>query len=194
MNKKRLTEFSNYLEAFTQRIVIRFPNAQDFVDNETTQMVERFPELIPTEVESRPSEISRIKHALDSSVSEEKRKDYFGVEEEIKRDTPEECVQSINKLSTAIGSAHRDVLFYSYLQGELLSLLKDFYQSTFPEILRNDIKISRSHAFFLMKFYKLVSDFPRLLRCKLPLNFFQKNISAIYSICESEKSIWTDAS
>ena len=137
---------------------------------------------------------SRIKHALDSSVSEEKRKDYFGVEEEIKRDTPEECVQSINKLSTAIGSAHRDILFYSYLQGELLSLLKDFYQSTFPEILRNDIKISRSHAFFLMKFYKLVSDFPRLLRCKLPLNFFQKNISAIYSICESEKSIWTDAS
>ena len=41
MNKKRFTEFSNYLEGFTQRIVMRFPESRDFVNDEKTQMLER---------------------------------------------------------------------------------------------------------------------------------------------------------
>ena len=46
-----------------QKIVTRFPNIKDFVDDEKKQMMERLPELVPTEVENRPSEISLIKYA-----------------------------------------------------------------------------------------------------------------------------------
>ena len=46
MNKKRFTEFSNYLEGFTQRIVERFSDSKDFVNDEKTQMLGRFPELV----------------------------------------------------------------------------------------------------------------------------------------------------
>ena len=45
MNKKRFTEFLNYLEGFTQRIVTRFPESGDFVNDEKREMLERFPEL-----------------------------------------------------------------------------------------------------------------------------------------------------
>ena len=192
MNKKRFTEFSNYLEGFTQRIVTRFPESGDFVNDEKREMLERFPELASVQPKSQPSQIPIIEYTLKSSLNEERRKSYCGVEDQIKRDTPEECVDSVNLLSKAIGNAHKDVLFYSSLQGDLLSSLKDVCGSSFPVILRNNINISRSHAFFLMKFHRLVLDYPKLLQCELPLNFFQKNISMIETICEREKTIWKD--
>lgn len=77
-----------------QKIVTRFPNTKDFVDDEKKQMMERLPELVPTEVENRPSEISLVKYALDSSMRKERRRVHFSVEEEIRRSTPEECIQS----------------------------------------------------------------------------------------------------
>lgn len=192
MNKKRFAEFSNYLEGFTQRITSRFPDSRDFVNDEKTQMLERFPELASVQAKSQPSQISVIEHTLTSSLNKERRKSYSGVENEIKRSTPKECVDSVNLLSKAIGNARKDVLFYSSLQGDLLSTLKDVCGSSFPVILRNNINISRSHAFFLMKFHRLVSEYPKLLQCELPLNFFQKNISMIETICEREKTIWKD--
>lgn len=76
-----------------QKIVTRFPNTKDFVDDEKKQMMERLPELVPTEVENHPSEISLVKYALDSSMRKERRRVHFSVEEEI-RSTPEECIQS----------------------------------------------------------------------------------------------------
>ena len=192
MNKKRFAEFSNYLEAFTQRIIERYPDSRDFVDDEKTQMLGRFPELASVQPRSQASQISVIERTLTSSLNKERRKSYLGVENEIKRSTPKECVDSVNLLSKAIGNARKDVLFYSFLQGDLLSNLKDVCGSSFSVILRNNINISRSHAFFLMKFHALVSDYPNLLQCELPLNFFHKNISMIETICEREKTFWKE--
>ena len=192
MNKKRFTDFSKYLEDFTQRIVERFPDSKDFIENEKVNMLERFPELACVQPKSQPSQISVIEYTLTSSLNIERRKSYFDVEDDIKRSTPEECVDSVNLLSKAIGNAHKDVLFYSSLQGDLLSCLKDICGPSFPVLLRNNINISRSHAFFLMKFYRLVLDYPKLLQCELPLNFFQKNFSSIQTICEKDREIWKD--
>ena len=190
MNKKRFAEFSNYLEGFTQRIISRYPDSRDFVNDEKRQMLGRFPELESVQLNNQPRQISVIEYTLTSSLNKERRKSYWGVENEIKRNTPEECIDSVNLLSKAIGNAHKDVLLYSSLQGDLLSSLKDVCGSSFPVILRNNINISRSHAFFLMKFHRLVSEYPKLLQCELPLNFFQKNISMIETICEREKTNW----
>ena len=192
MNKKRLTDFSKYLDDFTQRIVERFPDSSDFIENEKVNMLERFPELASVQPKSRPSQISVIEYTLTSSLNNERRKSYFDVEDDIKRSTPEECVDSVNLLSKAIGNAHKDVLYYASLQGDLLSCLKDICGPSFPVILRNNINISRPHASFLMKFYRLVLDYPKLLQCELPLNFFHKNFSSIQTICEKDREIWKD--
>ena len=101
----------------------------------------------------------------------------------MKRDTPEDCVDSINTLSKAIGNAHKDILFYSALQGDILSTLKEAFSTSFSVLLKNNINISRSHAFFLMKFYKLIDEYPKLLQCEVPLNYFKKNFSMIKTIC-----------
>ena len=56
---------------------------------------------------------------------------------------------------------HRDILYCSALQGEVLAVLKE---KTTPEayklILRDSIVMSRTHATFLLKFYGLVEEFP----------------------------------
>ena len=50
-------------------------------------------------------------------------------------------------MSQVIGGAHRDILFYPYFQDD-----------SFSATLRNKHGISRSHAFYLMKFYKLAEE------------------------------------
>lgn len=156
-------------------------------------MLERFPELSSShQPKSRPNQMSVIEYTLKSPLNQERRKNYFGIENEIKRNTPEECVNSVNILSRAIGSAHKDVLLYSTLQGDLPCNLQDVCGSSFPVILRNNIDVSRFHAFFLMKFYQLVIEYPKLLQCEVPLNFFKKNLSTIRMICAKDEKILKD--
>ena len=102
MNKKRFAEFSNYLEGFTQRIISHYPDSRDFVNDEKTQMLQRFPELASVQPESQPRQISVIEYTLTSSLNKERRKSYWGVENEIKRNTPEECVDSVKPLEMRI--------------------------------------------------------------------------------------------
>ena len=189
MNKKRFAEFANYLEAFTQRIVIRFPDGKDFVENEKKEMLTKFPELgTSSNPSSGRSNFAVIEYTLKSSVNEERSKCYHQIE--IKRDSPEDCVETINTLSRAVGNAHRDILFYSSMQGDILSELKELCRESFTVILRNNINISRSHAYFLMKLHKLILEYPRLLKCELPLNFFQKNFANIELICKNDVEVW----
>ena len=189
MNKKRFTEFANYLEAFTQRTIVQFPNCKDFVESEKKEMLKKFPELrASSNPSSGRSKFEVIKYTLKSAVNEERRKCYHEVE--IKRDSPEACVETINILSRAVGNAHRDILFYSSMQGEILSTLKEFCGESFVLILRNNIDISRSHAYFLMKLHKLILEYPRLLKCELPLSFFQKNFANIELICKNDAEVW----
>ena len=105
-------------------------------------------------------------------------------------DTPENCIDAINTFTRAIGNAHKDVLLYSALQGELLLKIKDIYSPSFASILKNNIDLSRSHAYFLMKFNTLVVEYPKLLQCELPLNFFNKNFTTIKKICDEDDVYW----
>ena len=98
----------------------------------------KFPQLVVnTSGTERRNKYDEVKETVELSVNEERRKEYHGIENEIKKSTPEECVESINHLSKAIGNAHRDILLYSSLQGELLLLLKDI---TTPEGFKLHLK------------------------------------------------------
>ena len=123
MNKKRFIDFVNYLEGFTQRIIERYPNTTGFIHHEKSQMLERFPEVgLNAEETQQRNRYDAVKETLDLSVNTERSKCYHGIE--IKRETPENCVESINLLSKAIGNSHRDILHYSALQGDLLVTLR----------------------------------------------------------------------
>lgn len=193
MDKKRFEEFVNYLEAFTQRLTQGFPDCASFVNSEKRVMLERFLELStqqqpPQQQPQRDQQsLAVVKLALTSSYDQERRKDYFGVEHNVKRETPEDIIQSINILSKAITSSHKDILLYSALQGDLLTKLKEVSSNAFTTLVRNNIDISRSYAAFLMQFYRLVHNYARLLQCKLPISFFKKNLQKIEIICAEER-------
>ena len=81
------------------------------------------------------------------------KKGYNRVDADIKQDTPEDCINSENILSKAIGNVHRDILYCSALQGEILAVLKEITTpETYKLILRDSIVMSRTHANFLLKF------------------------------------------
>ena len=190
MNKKRFIDFVNYLEGFTQRIVERYQNTTDFIYHEKSQMLERFPEVgLNTEETQQRNRYDAVKETLDLSVNTERSKCYHGIE--IKRETPENCVESINLLSKAIGNSHRDILYYSALQGDLLVTLRS---ASTPEgfrlHLRKTLDISSSHAKFLMALYELATTYPRLLMCELPQRFFAKNFKIIKQVCQNERDVW----
>lgn len=76
--------------------------------------------------------------------------DYFGVEEEIEKMTPEECVQSINMLSSAIGSTHRDICLTHLCKVNDFHSWKTYLVHHFLLYCKTiNLDISRSHAFFL---------------------------------------------
>ena len=129
MNKKRFLNFTNYLESFTARVVSNYPETKDFIEAEKKNMLDRFPELVPQQSETtKISTYEKVKNTLKYSVNLTRRQCYHQLE--VKRNNPEECIESINLLSSAIGNAHKDILFYSALQEERLQALKD---SSTPE-------------------------------------------------------------
>lgn len=75
MNKKRLEEFANYIEAFTQRIADRFPDCVKFINGEPKEMLERFPELpIQQQPQRDRQSLAIVKITLTSSYDKERRK------------------------------------------------------------------------------------------------------------------------
>jgi len=111
-------------------------------------MLERYRELcdVKERQQTKEQKINVIKLSLRTSHDPKKREDFFGVQHNLRRDTPEQVMESINYLSRVIGNCHKDILFYSALQGKLLSLLKEVCGQHFTNILKNSIDVSRSYS------------------------------------------------
>ena len=192
MNKKRFVNFTEYLESFTARVVSNYPQTKDFIEAEKKNVLDRFPELAPQQSQiTEMSTYEKVRDTLRFSVKLTRLQCYHQLD--IKRNDPEECIESINLLSSAIGNAHKDILYYSSLQGELLQALKD---SSTPEgyrlMLLYNLNLSKTHANFLIKFNKLSMKYPRIIYCELPQNFFVKNIYTVEHVCDDEPLFWSN--
>ena len=180
MDKKTFSRFVNHLEGFTQRIIERYPNTKDFIEQEKRGMFEKFPQLGQKMSPPPKQGFEMVKDTLLRSINTERQKCYQAVDEDIKRETPEDYTTSLNLLSRAIGSAFKDILYYSSLQGEMLKALKELCSpESYRLILRKNIDMSKTHANFLLRFYELVDKYPRLLFCELPQNYFVKHFNAV---------------
>ena len=108
----------------------------------------------------------------------------------MKRDTPEDCVDSINTLSKAIGNAHKDILFYSALQGDILSTLKEAFSTSFSCFVEEQHQHFKITCFLPDEILQLIDKYPKLLQCEVTLNYFKKNFSMIKTICERDENSW----
>ena len=192
MDKKTFSRFVNHLEGFTQRIIERYPNMKDFIEQEKRGMLENFLNSGKRCLLLRSRDL-KWSDTLQRSINTGRQKCYQAVDEDIKRETPEDCITSLNLLSRAIGSAHKDILYYSSLQGEMLKALKELCSpESYRLILRKNIDMSKTHANFLLRFYELVDKYPRLLFCELPQNYFVKHFNTIKLVCDADGDYWSN--
>ena len=194
MNKKRFIEFSNYLEGFTRRVGERFPQTTAFINEEKVLMLQTFPELSPVQQQRQgKSKDDMVKETLELAYRSGARQCFHSLDEDIKKNSTDECVESLNYLTRAISNAHKDILYYSALKGQICIQLKELNTpEAFRLIARNLINMSKTHINFLIRFFKLVEMYPRLLQCELPVSFFQKNFKIVESVCLKEKDVWTN--
>ena len=59
-------------------------------------------------------------------------------------------------------------------------------------MLRNHINLSKTHANFFIRFFKLSTKYPRISFCELPQNVFVKNMNTIERVCDDEPIFWSN--
>ena len=122
--------------------------------------------------------------------SNEALRDYSAIEQTLKSNNPEECIESIKILQNVINTSRRKITHYSILQGMFFMLVKDTTTSQSFTTLVNLTQPSKSYAKFLIRMYKLVDIYNQLMYIALPIGFFKKNFKQIKQICEKNETEW----
>ena len=157
------------------------------------QLGTKYPELrdekqdLQTSKQTREEDISK---ELTRSFNLARFEDFSGIEEDLKRDSPEECIESVNLLSKVIGNSRKKIIYYSALQGGLLKSVKETTTAGSFASLLALTQLSNSHAYFLVKSSDLMLQYPKLLHCELPLRFFRQNLNVVKQVCENEPDKW----
>ena len=127
-----------------------------------------------------------VKKILDASIkNNDAFKDYKDVE--IKTNTKQDCIETLNLLSKALIDAKKRIVYFSALQGQVLHELKQVSKCTMNDLFKKT-EYSLSQIYFLINLYKLVVNNTKLYHSDLPLSFFKDNMQTIKQICEEEGS------
>ena len=194
MNKQRFNEFKSDLKEAFGLIIQQYPDVNDFVNNIGRNLGLKYPELVDEQQEP-PQTTNQYKYEnvsknLYLSLNLARFQDYQDIEANLKRNSPEECIDSVNLLSRAIGDSRKKIVYYSSLQGELLKSVKEVTTSYAFTQLLSLTQISKSYAYFLIKLSDLVQQYPKLMYCELPIRYFNQNFNAIKQVCEKDPSKW----
>lgn len=165
MNKKRITEFSIYLQAFMRRIVTRFQIPGIFLMMKRWKWWKNFQSLFQQKLK-----VTDFSHQIGPFSKWRKTNGLLWCWWwKQKKYTPEECVQSRNMLSSAIRSNYRD---FCWIPPCKVNCFRSW-------------KISMVHHFLL--YCEITSTFQdrmlfswwnfTKLWSKLSLKYFQKNFS-----------------
>jgi len=194
MNKQRFNEFKSDLKEAFGLIIQQYPDADDFVDNIGRNLGLKYPELVDEQQEPpqtrNQQKYENVSKNLYLSLNLARFQDYQDIEANLKRNSPEECIESVNLLSRAIGDSRKKIVYYSSLQGELLKSVKEVTKSCGFTQLLSLTQISKSYAYFLIKLSDLVQQYPKLMYCELPIRYFNRNFNAIKEVCENDPSKW----
>ena len=195
MNQRRFNEFKSDLQEAFGSIIQQYPDATDCVTNVGRNLGSKYPELVD-EKQQAPSQTrdeqkyENVSKELSLSLNLARFMDYQGIENDLKRNNPEECIESVNLLSKAIGDSRKKIVYYSSLQGGLLKSVKEVTTSYAFTSLLSLTQISKSYAYFLMKLSDLVQQYQKLMYCELPIRYFNQNFNVIKQVCEKEASKW----
>ena len=194
MKKARFNIFKTQLYSFFDTTKNEFPDTEEFIDIQKERLLSEFPEFRESlETTSKQNDkrkiYEKVETTLKTTFDSTRLMCYHGIE--INGSNPEECIKTINTITQLVGNSHKEVLYYSAEQGRLLQTLKDISTpESYKYLCQRHINLSTQHINFLMRFHRLVEEFPKLYLCVLPLNFFNKNFKIIKEICEQSGNEW----
>ena len=122
----------------------------DFVSNIGRNLGLKYLELLDGDDEQEPPQTrdeqkkEKVAKELTLNFKITRFRDYQDIADSLKRNSPEEYIESINLLSIAIGDSRRKIVYYSALQGELLKTVKESTTSYnyYAAFTNTNVKIS----------------------------------------------------
>ena len=114
---------------------------------------------------------------------------YEGLMEET-ANNQEELVQVLKKLSQAILSHKKKSAWFASRQGQLLRDGKIFLSKKKYKDTQKEVGFTTRYCKFLITFYELFEEYPRLCYCAVSIRTFMSNIKINIEICEEDKTFW----
>jgi len=192
MKKARFNIFKTKLNGFFDIVRNQYPETENLIREQKELLLSEFPEFkaeAVQQLDDKRKTYEKVKTTLKTTYDETRLQCYHGIE--IKNSNPEECIETINIISRLIGNSHKEILYYSAQQGELLQKLKEINTTEgFNYLCQKQINLSKQHINFLIRFYCLIQEFAKLYLCILPLNFFNKILNIIREICKESGDEW----
>ncbi|KAJ7380799.1 hypothetical protein OS493_007181 [Desmophyllum pertusum] len=103
MNNQRFSEFRSDLVKLFETIYTEYPDSTDFVKNLGKELGTKYPELVNVnqdepqtrqdEPQTRQEDIyKKVSKEMELSIKLDRLMDYRGIEGDLKRSSPEECI------------------------------------------------------------------------------------------------------
>ena len=132
-------------------IITEYPDSTIYVKKLGEDLGKMYLELTDVNQDGLQEDIyKKVSTQMKLSIKLDRLMDYCGIDSDLKRSSPEECIESVNLLSKAIGDSHKKIIYYSSLQGDLLQAVKDSTTVThiyFFSFTYSDIKILRIFSY-----------------------------------------------
>ena len=188
MKRHRLNNFIEDVKKSFETVAVSCPEKQSNIEQLWRDLETKYPEISNTEnslAERSAQRYENVMKKMNESKNSARFMEFTGIEDQLKKDTKEDRLKSINLLSTAIGDSKRKAVYYSALQGELIQGL-----DLQDESILREINMSRSYAYFLKTFSILVNEFHQLMHCELPIRYFKQHLKIISDICKNNPEAW----
>ena len=105
-----------------------------------------------------------------------------------------ELIQLLKKLSEASLSCMKKTTMFASRQGRLLRDAKTFLSKQMFKHVRDMCGFTTRYVNFLISFYQLLEEYPRLCYCAVRFRTFMLNMKIIREICEEEVAFWKNLS
>ena len=95
-----------------------------------------------------------------------------------------QMIEVLKDLSTAITSHKKKMLYFAVKQGEHLKRAKNTFHNVMYKHIRDSCQFSSSYANFLISLFDLITKYPKLCYCGVPIRVFCSNMKIIREICD----------
>ena len=150
--------------------------------------------FVGEQVSSKEDKKGKVKKLLKSLMDmKHLEMSYQGLIDET-ASSENELIQLLKKLSEASLSCKKKTTLFASRQGKLLRDAKTFLSKPMFKHVRDMCGFTTRYVNFLISFYQLREEYPRLCYCAVPIRTFMLNMKIIREICEEEVVFWKNLS